>query len=77
MTSSLQIWNLAQGQARQVLQTDLLIEAPNWSPDGSSFAFVRYDETRLIAKQDLNPQIPYKVLGCAAGIIRALVRRKS
>lgn len=35
MTSSLQIWDLARGAARQVLQTDLLIEAPNWSPDGS------------------------------------------
>jgi Tol biopolymer transport system component len=34
MTSRLLIWDMALGQARQVLQTDLLIEAPNWSPDG-------------------------------------------
>ncbi len=35
MTSYLQIWDMAQGAARQVLQTEMLIEAPNWSPDGS------------------------------------------
>ena len=35
MTASLQIWDMATGRASQVLQTDMLIEAPNWSPDGS------------------------------------------
>lgn len=35
MTSYLQIWDLATGSARPILQTDMLIEAPNWSPDGS------------------------------------------
>ena len=35
MTASLQIWDLATGSAQQVLQTDMLIEAPNWSPYGS------------------------------------------
>ncbi len=34
MRSSLKIYDLTAG-ARVVLQSDLLIEAPNWSPDGS------------------------------------------
>src|SRR3989338_4974876 len=36
MRSSLEIYDLAIGSARVVLQTDLLIEAPNWDPDGQS-----------------------------------------
>ena len=35
MISSLEIWDVAKGAARTVLQTDRHIEAPNWSPDGS------------------------------------------
>lgn len=35
MRSSLEIWDMAQGQSRVVLQTDRHIEAPNWSPCGS------------------------------------------
>lgn len=31
MKSSLEIWDMAQGKPRVVLQTDKLIEAPNWS----------------------------------------------
>lgn len=34
MTSYLHIWDMARGAARAILQTDMLIEAPNWSPDG-------------------------------------------
>lgn len=34
MRSSLEIFTLATGQASVVLQTDRLIEAPNWHPDG-------------------------------------------
>jgi Tol biopolymer transport system component len=35
MISRLQIWDMAAGHARTVLETDRHIEAPNWSPDGS------------------------------------------
>lgn len=35
MISRLQIWDMAQGRSRLVLETDKHIEAPNWSPDGS------------------------------------------
>lgn len=35
MRSNLQIWSLAAGKASTVLQTDLLIEAPNWDPSGA------------------------------------------
>ncbi len=35
MKSSLEVWDMARGQARVVLQTDRHIEAPNWSPCGS------------------------------------------
>ncbi len=35
MISRLQIWDMATGAARTVLETDRHIEAPNWSPDGS------------------------------------------
>jgi Tol biopolymer transport system component len=35
MISRLQIWDMAAGRARVVLETDKHIEAPNWSPDGS------------------------------------------
>jgi Tol biopolymer transport system component len=35
MRSSLEIWDVASGTARSILQTDLLIEAPNWAPDGT------------------------------------------
>ena len=35
MRASLEIWDIALGQARVVLQTDRLIEAPNWSPCGT------------------------------------------
>ena len=35
MRSSLEIHDLQTGRNRVVLQTDRLIEAPNWSPDGS------------------------------------------
>ncbi len=35
MISRLQIWDMAQGRARVVLETNRHIEAPNWSPDGS------------------------------------------
>ncbi|MGB8815227.1 MAG: hypothetical protein WCC57_18770, partial [Paracoccaceae bacterium] len=34
MRSSLEIYELATGAVRVVLQTDRLIEAPNWHPDG-------------------------------------------
>lgn len=34
MISSLEIWDMATGQARPVLTTDRHFEAPNWSPDG-------------------------------------------
>ena len=34
MRSSLEIYTLATGQTRVVLQTDTLIEAPNWHPEG-------------------------------------------
>ena len=34
MASSLEIYDLGRGEARQVLATDRLIEAPNWSRDG-------------------------------------------
>lgn len=34
MRSSLEIWNMARGAARVVLQSDDVIEAPNWHPDG-------------------------------------------
>ena len=35
MRSSLEIWDMGAGSASVVLQTDMLIEAPNWSPCGS------------------------------------------
>lgn len=35
MRSSLEIWDMARGEAREILQTDRHIEAPNWSPCGS------------------------------------------
>ncbi len=35
MKSSLEIHDLASGETETVLQTDRLIEAPNWSPDGT------------------------------------------
>lgn len=34
MRATLEVFSLATGQRRVVLQTDRLIEAPNWSPDG-------------------------------------------
>ena len=34
MRSELAIYDLANGEVRSVLQTDHLIEAPNWTPDG-------------------------------------------
>ena len=34
MRSSLEIFDLGTGQSRVVWQTDTLIEAPNWAPDG-------------------------------------------
>lgn len=34
MKSSLEIWDMAAGECRVVLQTGLHIEAPNWSPCG-------------------------------------------
>jgi Tol biopolymer transport system component len=36
MRSSLEIYDMASGSVRVVLQTDRLIEAPNWDPDGQS-----------------------------------------
>ena len=36
MTSTLMIWTVAAGRASPVLQTDRLIEAPNWDPSGKS-----------------------------------------
>lgn len=36
MTSTLMIWTVASGRARPLLQTDRLIEAPNWDPSGKS-----------------------------------------
>lgn len=36
MRSSLEIYDLETGSVRVVLQTDRLIEAPNWDPDGQS-----------------------------------------
>mgnify|MGYP006189283057 FL=1 len=36
MRSSLEIWDVAAGRSRVVLQSDRLIEAPNWDPDGGS-----------------------------------------
>lgn len=34
MTSTLEIWDMAAGRSRVLLQTDQHIEAPNWSPCG-------------------------------------------
>ena len=34
MQSSLEIWDMARGVSRVVLQSDAVIEAPNWHPDG-------------------------------------------
>ena len=34
MRSSLEIWDMASGTAHVVLQSDEVIEAPNWHPDG-------------------------------------------
>ena len=36
MRSELAIYDLAKGEVRSVLQTDQLIEAPNWTPDGKA-----------------------------------------
>lgn len=36
MRSSLEIWDMTQGAARVVLQTEARIEAPNWDPKGGS-----------------------------------------
>ena len=36
MRSSLEIWDMARGQSRVVLQSDDVIEAPNWDPSGGS-----------------------------------------
>lgn len=36
MRSSVEIYTLASGQTRVVWQTEQLVEAPNWSPDGLS-----------------------------------------
>jgi Tol biopolymer transport system component len=36
MKSFLEIWTIATGQSRVVLETDLRIEAPNWDPAGGS-----------------------------------------
>lgn len=36
MTSELAIFDLESGDARTVLRTDRLIEAPNWTPDGNA-----------------------------------------
>ena len=35
MRSSLEIWDMAAGTSRVVLQSDDVIEAPNWHPDGT------------------------------------------
>ncbi len=35
MTASLEVWTVAQATSRVILKTEMLIEAPNWSPDGS------------------------------------------
>ena len=35
MRSSLEIYDLATGASRVVLQSDVVIEAPNWAPDGT------------------------------------------
>lgn len=35
MRASLEIWDIGLQQARTVLQTEMLIEAPNWSPCGT------------------------------------------
>ena len=36
MTSTLMIWTVATESAHVVLETDRLIEAPNWDPSGAS-----------------------------------------
>lgn len=36
MRSSLEIWTLSSARATQVLQSDTVIEAPNWDPSGTS-----------------------------------------
>lgn len=36
MRSALEIFDLATGRSRLVLETEWLIEAPNWAPDGGS-----------------------------------------
>ena len=36
MRSSLEIWDMATGQSRVVLQSRAVIEAPNWDPSGQS-----------------------------------------
>ena len=35
MRASLEVWDIARAEARVILQTEMLIEAPNWSPCGS------------------------------------------
>ncbi len=57
MRSSLEIYDLASGQSRVVLQTNALIEAPNWDPGGGSLLVnsdgllfrVPLDAPRLVA----------------------------
>ncbi len=39
MRSSLEIYDLASGNARVVFQTEDLIEAPNWEPSGDTLVF--------------------------------------
>lgn len=41
MRSSVEIYNIRQRTTRVVWQTDLLVEAPNWAPDGSHLLFNR------------------------------------
>ncbi|MCA1369918.1 TolB family protein [Bradyrhizobium sp. BRP14] len=42
MRSSVEIFDVAAGETRIVWQTDRLVEAPNWSPDGN-FLFINGD----------------------------------
>ena len=63
MRSSLEIWDMASGQASVVLQTDLLIEAPNWAPAGDAL-LVNSDGKLLRVPLD-NPRLEHLDTGFA------------
>lgn len=57
MRSSLEIFDTATGTATPVFQTESLIEAPNWSPDGRFLVFNGDGRLfRLVLDDDSGPQ---------------------